>query len=77
MRKRAEFDPTFCSVMLEAGFPAETIAQLEAQGHTITPNLSGFLRTAFGRGQIIQRNPQTGVLWGGSEPRADGQVLGW
>lgn len=66
-----------CSVMLEEGFDSEVVAQLEARGHCVVPNLSGFRRTAFGRGQIIQRNPHSGVLWGGSEPRADGQVLAW
>jgi gamma-glutamyltranspeptidase/glutathione hydrolase len=28
----------------------------------------------FGRGQIIRRDADTGVLFGGSEPRADGLV---
>jgi len=29
-------------------------------------------RAQFGRGQIIRRNPDTGVLEAGSDPRADG-----
>lgn len=33
-------------------------------------------RVHFGRGQIIRRH-KDGVLWGGSDPRADGQVIGW
>jgi gamma-glutamyltranspeptidase / glutathione hydrolase len=33
-------------------------------------------RVHFGRGQIIRRHAD-GVLWGGSDPRADGQVVGW
>ena len=40
-------------------------------------NVSEHARGMFGRGQIIFRDAKTGVLWGGSEPRADGQVLGW
>lgn len=43
----------------------------------IEEGVGGHSRAVFGRGQIIKRNPKTGVLWGGSEPRADGQVLGW
>ena len=31
----------------------------------------------FGGGQIISRDPQTGVLVGGSEPRLDGAAVGW
>jgi gamma-glutamyltranspeptidase/glutathione hydrolase len=31
----------------------------------------------FGSGQIIRRDPDTGALTGGSEPRADGAAIGW
>ena len=31
---------------------------------------------AVGKGQIIARDPQTGVLWAGSDPRADGCAIG-
>jgi len=30
------------------------------------------MRAMFGRGQVIQRDDQSGVLCGGSDPRADG-----
>lgn len=66
-----------CRVFLEEGFPPEVVEQLKAKGHDVKPNLSGYQRAVFGRGQIIRRNSKSGVLWGGSEPRADGQVLGW
>ena len=33
--------------------------------------------TLFGSGQVILRDTDTGVLTGGSEPRADGFALGW
>lgn len=33
--------------------------------------------TLFGSGQIIVRDPDTGVITGGSEPRADGFAVGW
>jgi len=34
--------------------------------------ISGMARATFGRGQIILRDPRTGVLCAGSDPRADG-----
>ncbi len=66
-----------CSVLLEEGYSKETVEGLQNRGHVIYPNVRGHDRAVFGRGQIIKRDPKTGVLWGGSEPRADGQVLGW
>lgn len=51
------------------------IADLLAQkGHDIQYNLDP---SSFGWGQIIWRNPQTGVLIGGSESRTDGTVATW
>ena len=35
----------------------------------------GESRSVFGKGQIITRSPLTGVLVGGSDPRADGMAL--
>ena len=34
-------------------------------------------RSLFGGGQIIERDAETGVLRGGSEPRKDGCAIGW
>ena len=68
---------TLRSVLLEEGFSAEAAKGLEKRGHAVRANIGGHARAVFGRGQIIRRNPKTGVLWGGSEPRADGQVIGW
>ena len=66
-----------CSVALEEGFSQEAAAELEKRGHKIDAGISGHARGTFGRGQIIQRNPKTGVLWGGTDPRADGAVMAW
>jgi len=39
--------------------------------------VGGYDRTMFGGGQVIERDPDTGVLKAGSEPRKDGCAVGW
>jgi len=76
--------PRFCiesgtaggAVALEAGLPPALIEALEARGHPLRAEIDGYERAVFGRGQIILREPD-GVLWGGSDPRADGAALGF
>jgi gamma-glutamyltranspeptidase/glutathione hydrolase len=71
--------PRFCiedssgggRVALEGGIPAETLAELSRRGHPVRL-VEGQGQALFGRGQIIYRDPESGVLWGGSDPRADG-----
>jgi gamma-glutamyltranspeptidase / glutathione hydrolase len=63
-------------VSIEKGFDFETLAELRRMGHRVTP-ISGQQRLIFGGGQIIVRDPQTGILTGGSDPRKDGCALGW
>lgn len=63
-------------VFLEAGIGTDTAEQLQRMGHTIAHDVNGHDRDVFGRAQIIQRLP-TGVLWGGSDGRADGMAIGW
>jgi len=75
--------PRFCiddgtaggGVSLEAGMPEETIAGLREMGHPVKV-VQGYARALFGRGQIIRREAETGVLCGGSDPRADGCAMG-
>ena len=50
----------------------EVAAELERRGHQIR---GGAAPAAFGCGQIIWRDPETGVLAGGTEPRTDGAVV--
>jgi len=63
-------------VNLETGLPRPIVAGLAQRGHRLQPDFSGYARSLFGRGQIIRRDPD-GVLWGGSDPRADGCALGF
>jgi gamma-glutamyltranspeptidase/glutathione hydrolase len=58
---------------VEEGFPMKTMARLAELGHRVRP-VTGYSRAVFGNGQIIRRDPYTGVLYGGSDPRADGLV---
>jgi gamma-glutamyltranspeptidase/glutathione hydrolase len=60
-------------VALESGLPEATVRELERRGHDVRL-VAGWGRIQFGRGQIIRRDP-SGVLWGGSDPRADGCAM--
>jgi gamma-glutamyltranspeptidase/glutathione hydrolase len=74
--------PRFCiedgsaggGVALEQGIPARVIADLKSRGHPIRV-VRGQDRAFFGRGQIILRDPQSGVLTAGSDPRSDGCAM--
>ncbi len=61
---------------MEDGIEEKVLEQLKKRGHQLQ-KVSGFDRAVFGRGQIIQRDPKTGVLCAGSDPRADGCALGF
>jgi gamma-glutamyltranspeptidase/glutathione hydrolase len=74
--------PRFCiepdvkegRISLEEGIPPETVAALQGMGHRLEL-VGGMERALFGRGQVIRRDPVTGVLCGGSDPRADGCAM--
>nr|MDO8111333.1 gamma-glutamyltransferase [Candidatus Sigynarchaeota archaeon] len=76
--------PRFCiesgtaggAVLLEESIPAATRDKLNEMGHPIKI-VSGFGRSVFGRGQIIRRDPTSGILWAGSDPRSDGCAIGY
>jgi gamma-glutamyltranspeptidase/glutathione hydrolase len=76
--------PRFCidpasaggTLNLELGVPAATVSDLQQRGHILNADIGGYERSLFGRGQIIRREPD-GVLWGGSDPRADGCAMGF
>jgi gamma-glutamyltranspeptidase / glutathione hydrolase len=74
--------PRFCildgeaggKVALEDGIPDGVMGGLEAMGHPVQPT-TGYNRSIFGRGQVIIRQAEDGVLWAGSDPRADGCAM--
>ena len=62
-------------IAVESTIPRNIVEELSSRGHRMMvfePH-----GTLFGSGQMIVRNPETGVLTGGSEPRADGCAVGW
>ena len=59
-------------VQLENGFPYETIRALMDKGHHVEWALG-----PYGGYQAIVRDPQTGVYFGASESRKDGQAAGY
>ena len=59
---------------MEHSFPNAIAAQLSRRGHDIKVSLDS---GSFGRGQIIWRDPETGVLSGGTEGRTDGHIACW
>lgn len=61
-------------VALEEGIPLKVMGELADMGHRVRPVSSGSWRM-FGRGQVIYRDNESGVLWGGSDPRADGCAM--
>ena len=64
------------SVLLEEGLSVNVINKLQQMGHKVDM-VSGYQRVGIGGAQVIQRDPETGVLSGGSEPRKDGCAIGW
>jgi gamma-glutamyltranspeptidase/glutathione hydrolase len=59
-------------VNLETGFPYETVRALMRKGHRIV-----FADGPFGGYQAILRDPESGVYFGASESRKDGQAAGY
>lgn len=62
------------SVHVEPEFPNHLVQALVRKGHEVHVASDG---GSFGRGQIIWRDPQTGVLQGGTESRTDGAIAAW
>jgi gamma-glutamyltranspeptidase/glutathione hydrolase len=77
--------PRFCiqsgtqngTIYFEDGVDERVIEELKRRGHKMTTGLMGHKRALFGRAQIIKRDRRTGVLWAGSDGRADGCAIGF
>lgn len=63
-------------VLLEEGFQPDVVEGVAQKGHKVSM-VGGFSRSIFGKGQIIVRNVDSGVLCAGSDPRGDGCAMGW
>jgi len=61
-------------VALEAAVGDDVRATLSDRGHQLLPQDRAM---SYGGGQVIVRDPDSGVLIGGSEPRNDGMAVGW
>ena len=64
------------TTLIEEGLAPEVIGGLQSLGHQLQM-IRGHARVGMGGGQVIQRNPESGALWAGSEPRKDGCAVGF
>ncbi len=62
-------------LLLESRFPPATVERLRQLGHTIVEGDPWI--TAMGYAQGIVFDQKTGVMYGGSDPRAEGIAAGW
>ncbi len=62
------------TVEIEPHVPEHVADSLMRMGHDLRRTIGS---GTFGRGQIIWRDPDTGVLCGGTEPRTDGAIAAW
>ncbi len=62
------------TVFVEDSINSNIIEALKLKGHSISVN-SGFDGGLFGGGQIIVRDNEEGILFGGSDPRKDGMSV--
>ena len=57
---------------VESGVPANVVEELKRRGHDVA-----YVTGSYGGYQAILRDPATGVYWGASEFRKDGQAAGY
>jgi gamma-glutamyltranspeptidase/glutathione hydrolase len=62
-----------CDVMMENRFGQNVRNELSAKGHKI--DLKGPYSSGVGGGQAVMRDSATGVNYGASDPRKDGQAV--
>jgi len=64
---------TGCDVEMEDRVPADIRAALAARGHQI--QLRGNYSSEMGGGQAVRRDYSSGVNYGASDPRKDGEAV--
>jgi len=62
-------------ILVENDLPKEVTDGLLKRGHRLK-EIDGFQRIQMGGGQVIVRDPESGVLIAGSDPRKDGCAVG-
>ena len=63
------------TLLVEGRFPADTVERLRGLGHDVTRGEDWL--TTMGYAQGIAFDATTGVMQGGSDPRAEGIAAGW
>jgi gamma-glutamyltranspeptidase / glutathione hydrolase len=61
-------------VLVEPSFPTYLADGLSRLGHEVEVSMN---QVSFGRGQIIWRDPETGILYGGTEGRTDSSIASY
>jgi len=61
-------------VVLERGIPGHVAESLQRRGHDVQVAVES---DSFGRGQVIWKDPDSGVLCAGTEWRTDGAAYAW
>lgn len=63
------------TLLMESRFPSSTVANLQQRGHVIEEGNAWL--TTMGYAQGIVFDQENGVMYGGSDPRAEGVAAGW
>ncbi|MFG6137907.1 gamma-glutamyltransferase family protein [Halomonas sp. B23F22_10] len=59
------------TIGIEHGYPAPLVRAMLARGHQMKVDTDS---RSYGRGQVILRDPDTGIYCGGTEPRTDAAI---
>jgi gamma-glutamyltranspeptidase/glutathione hydrolase len=62
-----------CTVLMENGVAPAVMDELRKQGHEITVELR--YSQSMGRGNAVEHHDSTGVNYGATDPRADGEAV--
>lgn len=62
-------------LLVEGRFPSETVQSLRQMGHSVEEEDEWLSTMGYAQGIIFEQS--TGVMQGGSDPRAEGIAAGW